>query len=177
LTDRFAASDIADRAEQALAVVIAEAGFELVLCNWTGSARRPALQVYIERADGEATGISDCVEVHHAVTDFLDVEDFIPVSYDLEISSPGVERPLKRAEHFAIQIGKLVRVRTWESLAGRRNWTGLLTAVDDDLITVVVDGAEHRIPIPAIERAHLIYEPPPKGQKKGGTRAKRNPHH
>lgn len=172
--ERFAASDLADRAEQALAPLIAEAGYELVLCNWTGASRRPALQVYIERADGEPTGIQDCVEVHRAVTDFLDVEDLIPVAYDLEISSPGVERPLKRAEHFEVQIGKPVRIRSWEPIGERRNWKGVLTAVEDDLITVVVDGADHRIPIPAIERAHLVYEPPPKGQKKGGNkRAKR----
>ncbi len=172
--DRFAAADIADRAEQALAPLIAEAGFDLLLCNWTGTARRPSLQVYIERPDGEPTGIEDCITVHHAVTDFLDVEDFIPVAYDLEISSPGVERPLKRAAHFEEQIGKPVRVRTWEPIAERRNWKGVLTAVEDDLVTVVVDGADHRIPIPAIERAHLVYEPAPKGQKKGGsTRKKR----
>ncbi len=168
--ERFAASDLADRAEQALAPLIAEAGFELVLCNWTGASRRPALQVYIERSDGESVGIGDCVSVHHAITDFLDVEDFIPVAYDLEISSPGVERPLKRAEHFAEQIGKPVRIRTWEPISQRRNWKGVLTAVEDDLITVVVDGADHRIPLPAIERAHLVYEPPPKGQKKGGNK-------
>lgn len=173
--DRFAASDLADRAEEALAPLIAEAGYVLVLCQWTGVSRRPALQVYIERADGEATGIQDCVQVHHAVTDFLDVEDLIPVAYDLEISSPGVERPLRHAEHFAVQLGKPVRVRTWEPIGERRNWKGVLTAVEDDLITVVVDGADHRIPIPAIERAHLVYEPPPKGQKKrGSTRDKRN---
>ncbi len=170
MNDRFAASDVADRAELALAPLVAEAGFELLMCTWTGAARRPALQVYIERSDGESVGIQDCVDVHHAISDFLDAEDLIPVAYDLQVSSPGLERPLKRAEHFAAQLGKLVRVRTWEPIGQRRNWKGTVSAVDDDIVTVRVDGADHRIPLPAIERANLVYEPPAKGQKKGGRR-------
>lgn len=173
MTHSFAASDIADRAEQALAPLIAEAGFELLLCSWTGLARRPALAVYIKRADGEPVGIEDCVMVHNAVTDHLDVENLIPVAYDLEVSSPGVERPLKRAEHFSEQIGRMARVRTWEPIGTRRNWKGTISSVEDDLVTIVVDGADHRIPIPAIERANLVYEPPQKGKKKGNSRNKR----
>lgn len=170
MSDRFAASDVADRAEVALAPLVAEAGFLLLMCNWSGRGRRSSLQVYIERSDGEAVGIGDCVTVHNAITDFLDVEDIIPTAYDLEVSSPGLERPLKRAEHFATQIGKVAHVRTWEPIAERRNWKGVIAAVDDDILTVTVDGQDHRIPLPAVERAHLVYEPPAKGQKKAGGR-------
>ncbi len=173
MSERYAASDIADRAEQALAPLVVEAGFELLLCTWSGSDGRPTLLVYIEHPDGEGVGIEDCVNVHHAITDFLDAEDFIPISYVLQVSSPGLERPLKRPEHFASQLEKLVRVRTWEPIEERRNWKGTLQAVQDDIITVLVDGREHRIPIPAIEKANLVYEPPSKGQKRSGGRKRR----
>ncbi len=173
----FAASDIGDRAEQALASVIADTGYQLLMCIWTGTGGRPSLQVYIERSDGESVGIGDCVSVHHAITDFLDVEDFIPVAYDLQVSSPGLERPLKRPAHFSEQIGELVRIRTWEPIVERRNWKGTIEAVDGDVVTLQVDGQDHRIPIPAIERASLVYVPPKKGQKQGGSsRRKRNSH-
>ena len=173
MSERFAASDLADRAEQALSPLVVEAGFELLLCTWSGADGRPTLQVYIERPDGEAVGIEDCVAVHHAVTDFLDVEDIIPIAYYLQVSSPGLERPLKRPEHFESQLGKLVRVRTWEPIAERRNYKGILQQVEHDIITILVDGQDHRIPIPAIEKANLVYEPPPKGQKRSGSSRKR----
>lgn len=173
MSERYAASDIADRAEQALSPLVVEAGFQLLLCIWTGSDGRPTLQVYIERPDGEGVGIEDCVHVHHAVTDFLDAEDFIPIAYVLQVSSPGLERPLKRPAHFETQLGKLARVRTWEPIAERRNWKGIIQQIDDDIVTLLVDGQEHRIPLPAIEKANLVYEPPNKGQKRSGSSRKR----
>jgi ribosome maturation factor RimP len=173
MNERFAASDVAARAEQVLRPLIVEAGFELLLCDWTGVGGRPVLQVFIERPDGEAIGIGDCVAVHNAITDYLDVEDLIPVAYDLQVSSPGLERPMKRPEHFEAQLGQLARVRTWEPIQDRRNWKGTIERIDGDILSLAVDGREHRIPIPAIERATLVYEPAPKGQKKGGSRRKR----
>ncbi len=175
MQERFAASDIAERAEQALSATISDSGFDLLLCAWTGTSGRPALQVYIERPNGDSVGINDCVAVHHAITDVLDVEDFIPVGYDLEVSSPGLERPLKRPEHFELQVDKEVRVRTWEPIDGRRNWKGRILSVDGEILAVEVDGQEYRIPIPAVERASLVYQGPTKGQKKGAnSRTKRS---
>ena len=171
----FAASNIADRAEQLLSPRVREVGFDLLMCEWTGGASSPELWVYIENSLSGEVGIADCVAVHHAITDFLDVEDFIPGAYKLQVSSPGLERPLKKAEHFAAQIGEIARVRSWEPIADRRNWKGMIEAVDDDILTMVVDGQQHRIPLPAIEKANLVYEFKT-GQKKkgGGTRTKRS---
>ncbi len=169
----FAASSVADRAEQALAPVIADVGYELLLCEWSGSGGRPTLWVYIERLDGDSIGITDCKVVNDAIADLLDVEDLIPGAYNLNVSSPGLERPLKSAEHFERHRGKDVRIRSWEPIGGRRNWKGIIQEVGDDIVTVLVDGAEHRIPLPAIERANLVYVAPDKGQKKGGSQRKK----
>lgn len=169
----FAASSVADRAERALGPVIAEVGYELLLCEWSGAGGRPTLWVYIERPDGENVGIADCKIVNDVIADLLDVEDLIPGAYNLNVSSPGLERPLKSAEHFERHVGKEARIRSWEPIGGRRNWKGLIQEVADDIVTLQVDGAEHRIPLPAIERANLVYVAPERGQKKGGSRRKK----
>ena len=81
---------------------------------------------------------------------------------------------MKRVEHFRAHLGALAKVRTWEPIDQRRNWKGTLRAVEEDILTIEVDGRDHRIPLPAIERANLVYVPQPKGKKKGGsTRQKR----
>lgn len=171
----FAASNIAQRAEDVLGPRVADAGYSLLLCEWTGRGTRPELWVYIEGADGSEVGIDDCVNVHNAITDILDVEDFITGAYKLQVSSPGLDRPLRKPEHFAAQIGNTARVRTWEPIDGRRNWKGTVESIEDDIVTVIVDGQPHRIPLPAIEKANLVYEFETGLKKKGGgTRTKRS---
>ena len=140
-----------------------------MVCEYAGGTLGRVLRVYIEREDGAPVMVSDCITVNDLVTDLLDVEDPIPTAYSLEVSSPGIERPLKRPEHFAEQVGNIIRVRTWEALTGRRNWKGELVSLEDDILTVEVDGEDHRIPIPAIERANVVHEPALTGQKKGGS--------
>jgi len=171
----FAASNIAERAEEMLGPRVADAGYSLLLCEWTGRGARPELWLYIENLDGTEVGIDDCVVVHHAITDVLDVEDFVPGAYKLQVSSPGLDRPLRKPEHFVAQVGKTARVRTWEPIVGRRNWKGTVEGVEDDIVTLVVDGQAHRIPLPAIEKANLVFEFKAGEKKKGGgTRTKRS---
>ncbi len=165
--------DISARAERLLTPVIATEGYRLLLCEYVGGGRGRILRVYIERENDTPVTLDDCIRVNNMVTDLLDVEDIIPTAYNLEVSSPGVERPLKRAEHFSAVLGRVIRIKSWEPIIGRKNWKGELISLDDDILTVEVDGEDHRIPIPAIERANLVYEPPRKGQKKGGSGRKR----
>jgi ribosome maturation factor RimP len=171
----FAASNIAERAEDVLGSRLRDAGYSLVLCEWSGRGSHPELWVYIELLDGADVGINDCVEAHHAITDVLDVEDFIPGAYKLQVSSPGLDRPLRKSEHFSAQLGNTARVRTWEPIAGRRNWKGKVEGVEDDIVTLLVDGQAHRIPLPAIEKANLVFEfKAGEKMKGGGTRTKRS---
>ena len=166
--ERIAFATVADRAEDVLREPIEAAGFQLLLCEVTGGLKRPTLRVFIERSDGENVDIGDCVTVNDAVTDLLDTVDLFPDQYVLEVSSPGLDRPLKRVEHFAEAIGKEIKFRTWEPVEGRRNWKVPLLGVEHDLLVVDWDGREVRVPIPAIETANLVPELPEKGKKKGG---------
>ncbi len=168
------ATGIADRAELLLDPVLSDIGYQLLFGELVSGGRGPILRLYIERLDGVAVGISDCIKVNDAVTDVLDAEDLVPQSYVLEVSSPGVERPLKRPEHYLEQLGKRVALRTWEPIEQRRNWKGTVIGVEGDVVTLRVDeGTEHRIPVPAVERANLVYIPESKGQKKGGSARKK----
>ena len=168
--ERLALASAADRAEEILAEPIAAAGFSLLLCEVIGSSSRPTLRVYIERPDGAPVDIGNCVTVNDAITDLLDTVDLFPTQFLLEVSSPGLARPLKRSEHFEAVVGKLIEFRTWEPVEGRRNWKVSLTRMDGDLLVVDWDGREVSVPLPAIEIANLVDIPPKKGEKKGGSR-------
>lgn len=166
--ERIQLASVADRAEEALAPPIDAVGFALLLCQVTGSNHGPVLRVYIERPDGQPVDIGDCVKVNDAVTDVLDTVELFPGTYSLEVSSAGLDRPLKRLEHFAAQIGNVIKFRTWEPIDGRRNWKAPLLGIEHDLLVVQWDGKEVRVPLAAVERANVVYEPPPRGEKKGG---------
>jgi len=168
--ERIALASAADRAEEILAEPLAAAGYSLLLCEVTGGSQRPVLRVYIEKPDGSNVDIGDCVAANDAITDLLDTVELFPGNYTLEVSSPGLARPLKRVEHYAAAIGKLIKFRTWEPIEGRRNWKVTLLGVEHDLLVVDWDGREVRVPIPAVEIANLVDVPPPKGKKKGGSR-------
>lgn len=158
--------DLADRAEDLLAAPVRAAGFAVLLCEWSGGSR-PVLRVFIERPDGVAVSIDDCVTVHDAITDLLDAEEFSATAWTLEVSSPGLERPLKRLDHFVAHIGKVAKIRTAAPIGGRRHWKGELSAVEGDLIHVLDSGVDHVIPLGAIERANLVYEEPAPQKPKG----------
>ncbi len=168
LMERIALASAADRAEEILAKPIEAAGYSLLLCEVTGGSQRPTLRVYIEKDDGSNVDIGDCVAVNDSITDLLDTVELFPGMYNLEVSSPGLARPLKRLEHFEAQTGKLIKFRTWEPIDGRRNWRVPLLGVEHDLLVVDWDGREVRVPLPAIEIANLVDIPPEKGKKKGG---------
>jgi len=166
--ERIQLASVADRAEEVLAAPIAAAGFALLMCEVTGGPRGPILRVYIERPDGTSVDIADCVTVNDAITDLLDTQDLFAGNYNLEVSSAGLSRPLKRIEHFAAQAGKTISFRTWEPIEGRRNWKVVLLGVEHDLLVVQWDAREVRVPLAAVEKANVVYEPPAKGVKKGG---------
>jgi len=148
--------DIVQRAEELLEGRLQAMGYELVACDWRVMHGRPTLQIFIDSEDG--VGIGDCVEVTHTVGDLLDVEDFIPGRYQLEVSSPGLDRPLRKEADFARFEGQRVRARTYEPMDGRRNFHGRIAAVDDGIVTIDVDGTAIPVPVAAMERANLVHE-------------------
>ena len=167
--------DIVRRAEELLEPRLASMGYELVACDWRTVNGRPTLQVYIDAEGGVV--IRDCLKVNSLVGDLLDVEDFIGGRYHLEISSPGLDRPLRKPADFARFQGKRVKVLTYEEIGGRRAFHGDVVAVDDGIVTVDVDGTPFQVPVAAMKRANLVHEfetPPGRGRKGRDRRTRRS---
>jgi len=113
------------------------------------------LRIYIEREEGIT--IEDCERVSRQVSAILDVEDPIAGEYTLEVSSPGLDRPLFTSEQFGLFTGSDVKVRLRNPLEGRRKFNGSIANVSGDDIALQVDGAEFVIQHADIEKAHIVF--------------------
>lgn len=133
---------------------ISALGYELVAVELVGSGNDRVLRVYIDHPDGIT--VDDCADVSRQVSAVLDVEDPVPGSYVLEVSSPGLDRPLVKAADFERFKGSLVKIRTREAVLGRKNFTGLLSEATGDNVVVEVDGEPYEIGFANIERARLV---------------------
>ena len=129
-------------------------GYELVAVELVGTGSDRVLRVYIDQADGIT--VDDCAKVSRQVSAVLDVEDPISGAYVLEVSSPGLDRPLVCAEDFERFKGSLVKVKTREAVLGRKNFTGLLSLASGDNVVVEVDGEPYDINLANIDRARLV---------------------
>jgi len=129
-------------------------GYELVAVELIGSGADRTLRVYIDGSQGIT--VEDCAKVSRQVSAVLDVEDPISGSYMLEVSSPGLDRPLVRAEDFQRFRGSLVKVKAREAVLGRKNFTGVLSEAGADSIVVEVDGEPYELALANIERARLV---------------------
>ncbi len=130
-------------------------GFDLVAVEWLGDARGPILRVSVDRPCG--VDARDCAEVSRYIEPLLDAADPIDGPYHLEVSSPGIDRPVQRLEDFARFVGYRVKIRLEEGHP-RRRYTGRITGVDGDEIRVDVDGVEHVLRHDTIQRAHLVLD-------------------
>jgi ribosome maturation factor RimP len=156
-------TSVVERARSVLEPVLARDGYELVDVEWVRGAGRFTLRLFIDRPGG--VGIEDCQLVSRTVEPILDVEDFIEPAYDLEVSSPGLDRPLRTPEHFARYAGERVHVKAYGPVAAtaegsppRKGWTGTLRGFEDGAVLVDVDGVLHRIPHDRIAKANLEYD-------------------
>lgn len=140
--------------ERLIEPAIQAAGFEIVRVRFMG-ANAGTLQVMVERQDGRQVLVDDCAEISRQVSAILDVEDPVPGSYVLEVSSPGIDRPLVRLRDFERFAGYEARLETAEPIAGRRRFRGRLKGVRDDEVLIECDGAVHEVPFAGIRRAAL----------------------
>jgi ribosome maturation factor RimP len=129
-------------------------GFELVALEYSPEGGRNVLRVYIDHPDGIT--VDHCATVSRQVSAVLDVEDPIPEHYVLEVSSPGLDRPLVKREDFERYAGETVKLRLREALEGRKNFKGLLVGVDGESVVVEVDQQRFLVPLTRIERARLV---------------------
>ncbi|WP_455209032.1 ribosome maturation factor RimP [Kaarinaea lacus] len=135
---------------------VAALGYELVGMEQLSQGRHSLLRIYIDSGDGIT--LDDCERVSHQVSGILDVEDVIHGHYSLEVSSPGLDRPLFSMDHFQRFIGKQAKIRLTTPLDGRRKFNGVIRAAGDNLVVLEVDTQEIELPFSAIEKANLVPE-------------------
>ena len=137
--------------------VIEAMGYELVGVEFTGSGKHGTLRIYIDREGG--ISLDDCAAISHQVSGILDVEEPIRQPYDLEISSPGIDRPLFKLSDYERFAGCTARIRLAVARMGRKNFTGRLRGVADaGLVQIEVDGQMYSLPFADIARANLVGE-------------------
>jgi len=136
--------------------VVTGMGYELVGVEHLGQGKHSILRVYIDHTDGIA--VDDCEQVSRQISALLDVEDPIPGQYSLEVSSPGLDRPLFNKEHFIRFIGSQCKVRLYRLIDGRRRITGVITGTTDDNVIIESEGEALTLPLEMIEKANLVPE-------------------
>jgi ribosome maturation factor RimP len=146
---------MSERIARLITPAIEAMGFDLVRVHLSGS-QRPTLQVMAEPADGRSMSIEDCSELSRAISALLDVEDPIAGSYSLEVSSPGIDRPLTRAKDFQRFQGELAKIETSEPVDGRRRFKGTIAAVAEQAVTLDCDGVAVAVPLSCIHKAKLV---------------------
>jgi ribosome maturation factor RimP len=136
--------------------VVEPMGYELVGVEYMQRGGGAVLRVYIDTPDGVT--LDDCTAVSHQLSGVLDVEDPIQGHYDLEVSSPGLDRPLFGEAHYLRFRGQRAKVRLGDKLEGRRNFEGVLAGVADGHLLLEVDGELRKLPLDLVESARLVPE-------------------
>ncbi|MBF0166950.1 MAG: ribosome maturation factor RimP [Alphaproteobacteria bacterium] len=132
-------------------------GYDLVRVQVNGAAKRATLQVMAERIDGVAMTIEDCTAISRALSPILDVADPIAGAYVLEVSSPGIDRPLVRPKDFERWAGFEARLETRQPVDGRKRFKGLLLGLEGEEVKLKDEaGIEFRLPITALTKAKLV---------------------
>jgi ribosome maturation factor RimP len=129
-------------------------GYELWGIEFIRAGKHSTLRVYIDHANG--ISVDDCAAVSHQVSALLDVEDPITTEYYLEVSSPGMDRPLLKPEHFARYIGQVATVTLRMAVNNRRKYKGTIKQVEREMITLTIDGKDEILAFANIQQANLI---------------------
>ncbi len=164
-----------DRINQLAEEVASREGCRVYDIDFASAGSHRTLRVFIDRLEGQVS-IQDCSNVSNGLNLMLDVEDIVPGgAYHLEVSSPGLERPLRKAWHYEGAIGKKVRFRTKHFLGdlgiaapafrSLKQAVGIVVAVDGEAVDLSLDNETYRLPLSEIEKAKLVFEIE-KGSKK-----------
>ena len=147
---------IADKVLLIINPIIIDMGYELLGIEYVASGKYSVLRLYIDCEEG--IGVNDCETVSRQVSSIMDVEDPINGQYNLEVSSPGIERPLFVVEHYQRFLGYDVRLRTYRPIDGKRNFTGCIGSVGEttNTIELITDLGPVTLDIGLIEKANLV---------------------
>lgn len=130
-------------------------GYEIVRVQLSGG-RTPTLQIMVDRLDGAAITLDDCTALSRTASALLDVEDPLAGSYTLEVSSPGIDRPLVRPKDFERYAGFEVKAETGLPIAGRRRFRGRLLGIEDGIVRLALPDGKVELPFEAILKARLV---------------------
>jgi ribosome maturation factor RimP len=133
---------------------VRQLGYELAVIEFRPGRGRSLLRLYIDSPNGVT--VDDCAKVSRQVSAVLDVEDPIPGEYTLEVSSPGLDRPLARQQDFERYAGEKVKLKTAVPVNGRRSFTGRLLGIEAGQVVLDIDGVRIELPWDAIEQARLV---------------------
>jgi ribosome maturation factor RimP len=148
--------DLQSRLESLITPSLSGMGYELVRVQVQGR-QRLTLQVMAERTDGAAMTVDDCADISRALSALLDVEDPISGAYTLEVSSPGIDRPLTRAKDFVAWAGFEVKLETAQPVDGRKRFRGQLLGLDEaGQVRMQIETEEVAIPLVDVRGAKLV---------------------
>ena len=148
--------DLQSRLEALIAPSLDAMGYELVRVQLQGK-QRLTLQVMADRKDGVMMAVEDCADISRSLSALLDVEDPISGAYSLEVSSPGIDRPLTRAKDFAQWAGFEAKLESAQPIEGRKRFKGKLLGLDDDgNVRLVIETGEVAIPFADVRGAKLV---------------------
>ena len=147
---------IADKVFSIINPIVIDMGFELLGIEYVGSGKHSVLRLYIDCEEG--VGVNDCETISRQVSSIMDVEDPISGQYNLEVSSPGIERPLFVVAHYQRFLGHDVCIRTYRTVDGRRNFTGCIGSVVEvsNTIELVTELGPVTLDIDLIEKTNLV---------------------
>ncbi len=146
---------VQDEIEQLIQPTIESMGYELWGCEYLAQGRHSLLRIYIDKAGG--IGIEDCEQVSHQVSSILDVEDPIPGNYSLEVSSPGIPRPLFHGWQYERHIGQTIQFKLFKPVEGKRKFSGTIVSASDVLV-LDIDGTQQEFNFSNIVKANLTGE-------------------
>jgi len=134
--------------------VLRELGCEWIEARLVTEYGRKILRIAIDKEGGVSVG--DCERVSRDIETLLEVEEVVGERYLLEVSSPGLERPLIKETDYLRFVGKMASLKTREPIEGRRNYKGVLEGLEEGVVKILIDGKQYKVPMELIERAHLV---------------------
>lgn len=149
--------DLQQRLDSIVGPPLAAMGYELVRVMFQGKSR-PTLQVMAERTDGKPMNVDDCADISRSLSALLDVEDPIQGGYVLEVSSPGIDRPLTRAKDFVTWAGFEAKLESLVAVDGRKRFRGKLAGLDDsgEAVRIMTETGELLVPLVDLKNAKLV---------------------
>lgn len=148
--------DLAGQVESLIESLVEQEGYELVHVEFLERGQASLLRIYIDKPGG--VNLSDCQRISRQVGVLLDVEEIVPHHYTLEVSSPGIERPLFKEADFTRFAGSEIRLTTVEKINQRRNFVGVLLGCVGGEVELECEGETVRIPLERVKKAHLVYD-------------------